>query len=218
MTAMKLGYGFRIKPGRFEDWRALTQEGAKLVERLGARSLQAYGPVAAGPESAICYATIDFDSGASWGAFQDAVANDAESQAFNERMSVRPDSPIEVVSVILLNEILLGVGNGTPGPVLESFASRVQKGRFDDAVVFATETAPLALRTGATAVHFYAVAPGGSDVGTVVWTTEFPSFTAYGRHLDDLGAPEIREAMQRLAAPDSPLEVTQHGVYAQLPL
>jgi hypothetical protein len=218
MTAMKMGYGFRIKPGRFEDWRALSQEGAKLVERLGARSLQAYGPVAAGPESAICYATIDFDSGASWGAFQDAAGADAEAQSFNERMSLRPDSPIEILSVIILNEIPLGVGNGPSGPVMESYSSRVPRGRFDDAVAFATESAPLSLRTGATAVHFYVVAPAGSESGSVVWTAEYPSFTAYGRHLDDLDAPEIREVMQRLDAADSPLEVVQHGVYSLIPL
>ena len=196
----------------------LSREGEKLVERHGGRSLRNFTAVAAGPETTICHAGIDYDDATAWGAFQDASATDAEVQSFNERLAGRPDSPAEVLAVSLLTEIPLGVGAGTPGPLMEVYTERVPPGRLDDAIAFAVETAPTALGSGATAVHLYTLGPAGSESGRLVWTADYPSFTAYGRHLDQLDTPEIRTAMQRLTTPDSPLELVLHGLYSQIPL
>jgi hypothetical protein len=218
MAAVKAAYGFRIKPGRFDDWRALAREGEKLVERHGGRNLRNFAAAAAGPETPVCTSTIDFDDAAAWGAFQDATAPDTEVHSFNERLAGRPDSPAEILTVSLLTEIHLGVAAGTPGPLMEVYVSRVPPGRLDDAVAFAAETAPIALGNGPTAVHLYALGPAGSETGRLVWTAEFPSFTAYGRHLALLETPEIRRIMQRMTAPDSPLVPVFHGLYSQIPL
>ena len=218
MAAVMLSYGFRIKPGRFEDWRALAREGDKLAERLGGHQLRHFAAMAAGPETPVWQASIAFDDASAWGAFQDATASDTEAQTFQERIASRPDSPAEILSVGLLTEIPLGVGNGTPGPVVEVHVSRVPPGRLDDAIAFAVETAPMATAAGVTAVHLYTLGPAGSEVGRLVSTHEFPTATAYGRHLDQMDTPEIRTIMQRLAAPDSPLEIVHHGLYSQIPV
>jgi len=218
MAAMKMVYGFRIKPARFEDWRALSREGDKVLQRLGGHNLRSFAPTAAGPESTVCYATIDFVDGAHLGMFLDAAARDLEAQTFNERMTGHTDSPIDLLYVSTISEIPLDHPKAQ-GPVLDVWISKVRPGRFDDSLAFVNETAPLAVENGAVGVHLYSVDAAGSEVGRTAWTAEYESFEALGRSQDMVAAkPEIREIMQRLSAPDAPFEIVQHSIMGEVPL
>jgi hypothetical protein len=218
MAAMKLVYGYRIKPARFEDWRALNREGDKIVQRLGGHNLRAMAPTAAGPESTVNYSTIDFVDGAHLGTFLDAAARDLETQTLLDRLSGHTDSPTEMLYSATITELPLDLPKGQ-GTVLDVWVTRVRPGRFDDAIALTVEGAPLSLDNGAIGVRLFTVDAAGSEVGRSVWIGEYESFEAYGRCLDAQAAStEARELMERLVSADSPVDVLQHTLLAEVPM
>jgi hypothetical protein len=218
MAAVMAVYGFRIRPGRFDEWRALSREGEKLITRVGGGAMRAFMPALAGAELPFCYATIEFDSGEQWGRFTDAAANELEAQVLNERMFGHDDSPTEMLSTVLATEIPMP---GTPrerGPVSEVFVSRARPGRFADTIAFGAEAAGVLVRHGAVGVRQHLVGPAGSESGRLAFTAEFENAAAYGRLLDSIDEPDMQDLMMRIMAVDCPFEILQHTVYTEISL
>jgi hypothetical protein len=217
-AAVKAVYGFRIKPGRFEDWRSMSREGEKLSTRHGAGQLRAMLPTAAGPESTMGVATIDFTSAEAWGTFLDATANEVESQVFIDRMFGHLDSPAEFLYSGLVTEIPLAtVPDDQPnGPVLETYVTRPRPGRIAEAIMFGSEIAPMVLDEGARAVHLYVVGPAGSQTGTHAFVVEHADFASFGRMHDAGDKPEWIDVLQRATAPDSAFDMLQHLVMSEV--
>ena len=95
----------------------------------------------------------------------------------------------------------------------------MRPGRFDDAVAFSVESAPLSLDNGAVGVRLFTVDAAGSEVGRSVWIAEYESFEAYGRCLDAQAASAAaREAMARLGSADTPVDVVQHSLMTEIPM
>jgi hypothetical protein len=218
MAAVKGLYGFRVKPGRFEDWRAMAREGEKLATRHGAGEMRTMMSAAAGPETAICYATIDHASGEAWGTFQDKMDREIEAQVFNDRMFGHLDSPAELLYTGILTEIPLeGVPESQPnGRVLETYVTQPRSGRYLDAIAFGTELAPKVLQEGVRSVHLYVTGPAGSDAGRHAFVVEHEDFASFGR-LHDAGAkPEWMEVLLRAQATDAPFDMLQHTVMTEV--
>jgi len=218
MAPMKLVYGFRIKPARFEDWRALNREGDKIVQRLGGHNLRSLAPMAAGPESSVQYSTIDFVDGAHLGMFLDAAGRDLESQTFLDRLAGHNDSPTEMLYSATVTEIELD-GPKAQGTVMDVWVSRLRAGKFDDAMAFVKQSVPRITETGVVGVHLYTVEAAGSESGRSVWTAEYENFEAYGRSVDRLAEDkELHEMARRVQSGDTPFEVVQHSLMREIPL
>jgi hypothetical protein len=217
MATVKTVYAFRVKAGRFEDWRALSHEGDKLSERHGGGAYRYFAPAAAGPESAQLYAALDFPDAASWGRYLDDTGRDPESHLFLDRMVGRADSPVEDLSAMVMTEIPLGL-EGAPGPILSVYTSTVEPGRLDEAVALGTELAPISTRQGATSARLYVTGPAGSASGQLVYVAEYPSFEAFGRSIDAMhDDADVAAASRRVAAAESPFRITQQALYSELP-
>jgi hypothetical protein len=218
MPAMKLVYGYRIKPARFEDWRALNREGDKIVQRLGGHNIRALTPMAAGPESSVQYSTIDFVDGEHLGMFLDAAGRDLESQTFLDRLAGHNDSPTEMLYSATITEIDLGAPKAH-GTVMDVWVSKLRPGRFDDAMGFVNETVPRVVDSGAVGVHLYTVDAAGTESGRSVWTAEYENFEAYGRSIDRVaGDKDLREMSLRVQSGDTPFEIVQHSLMREIPL
>jgi hypothetical protein len=221
MAPVKGVYGFRVKPGRFDEWRSMSREGEKLIARLGGRNLRSMMPAAAGPETPMCYATIDFPSAEAWGTFQDAAGREIEVQVFNERMFGHLDSPSEMLYTGLATEIQLDpdtTGSGT-GPILEVYVSQPRPGRLDDAIAFGAEIAPLFVKSGATCAHLYTSGPAGTQSGTLAFVAEYRDFASYGRLLDRASAlddAEWQDVAHRALAKDAPFDIVQRALYNEV--
>jgi hypothetical protein len=218
MAAVKAVYGFRIKPGRFEDWRAMSREGEKLATRMGAGLLRSMLPMASGPETTVCYSTIDFTDGESWGRFLDKTATEIESQVFVDRMFGHLDSPAELIYTGVVTEVPLGSvpGDMPNGPVIEVFVTQPRPGRTLDAIAFGDDIAPLVLKEGARAVHLYVSGPAGSESGRHTFVIEHGDFASLGRMQDAGTKPEWVDVMQRATAADAPFDMLQHSVMSEV--
>jgi len=209
-------YGFRVKPGRFEDWRSMSREGEKLVARHGGGNVRSFMPAAAGPETPLSYSTIDFANGEAWGKFQDASGHEIETQVFMDRMFGHLDSPAELLYSGLITEIPLDVDSTATGPVVEMWLTRPKPGRYLDAVAFGHDIAPLVMRDGARSVHLYVTGPAGTDSGSHAFTIEHADFASFGRMHDAGEKPEWAEVMARAMADDAPFTMMQHTVMSEV--
>jgi hypothetical protein len=219
MAPVKGVYGFRIKPGRFEEWRSMSREGEKLCTRLGSGQVRSMLPAAAGPETTVCYSTIDFTGGEAWGKFQDAVGREVEAQVFTERMFGHLDSPAELIFSGLITEVPLDSVSGTTmqnGPVLETFITRPRPGRYLDSIAFGNDIAPLVMKEGARSVHLYVTGPAGTQSGTHAFTIEHADFASLGRMQDAGTKPEWVDVMARALAADAPFDMVQHTVMTEV--
>jgi hypothetical protein len=216
MAPVKGVYGFRVKPGRFEEWRALSREGEKLIARFGGRNLRAMMPVAAGPETAVCYATIDYESAEDWGKFQDKTAGEIEAQVLNDRMFGHLDSPADLLHTGLITEIPLSTESTGTGPVIDVWVTQPRPGRYLDAVAFGNEIAPRIMDEGARSVHLYVSGPAGSQSGTHAFVVEHADFASYGRMQDATTKPEWAELMLRAMATDAPFDFVQHSLMSEV--
>jgi hypothetical protein len=216
MAPVKGVYGFRVKPGRFEDWRALAREGEKLSTRFGGRNLRALMPAAAGPQTPMCFASIDFASGADWGKFQDTTAREVESQVFTERMFGHLDSPADLLYTGIITEIPLSTESTGTGPIMDVWLTQPRPGRYLDAIAFGDEIAPRVLQDGARCVHVYGSGPAGSESGRLTFVGEYADFESYGRSHDASSSPEWMEIMQRAMAADAPMDLVQHTLFSEV--
>jgi hypothetical protein len=215
---MKLVYGYRIKPARFEDWRALSREGDKIVQRLGGHNLRAMAPTAAGPASTVNFSTIDFVDGAHLGMFLDAANRDLESQTFIDRMAGHNDSPSEMLYTSTITEIEIDAPKAQ-GTVIDVWVSKLRAGRFEEAMDFVNKSVPRVAQTGVTGVHLYTVDAAGTETGRSVWTAEYENFEAYGRSLDRLAEDkDLSEMALRVQTGDAPVEIVQHTLMCEIPL
>jgi hypothetical protein len=201
-----------------EDWRSLGREGAKIANRLGSTRVRSFAPTAAGPETPMCYSSLEFNDAASWGTFLDNANKDLEAQLFVERISGHLDSPAEMVYTALALEVPLDNAPNNTGTVSDVWVSKIRAGRVEDAIAFSKEATPIAAANGAIGIHLYWIGPAGSESGRMAWVSEYPDFAAYGRSLDGYAKPEVRQTLERAMSPDAPMEVVQHSVSVEIPL
>jgi hypothetical protein len=69
---------FEVAPENVEAFTALIPEARTTYEKLGATNLQVFQMTVAGPNTGVIVGSVDFDSMASFGAFVDASAGDAD--------------------------------------------------------------------------------------------------------------------------------------------
>ena len=218
MPPVKAVYGFRIKPARFEDWRALSREGNKVVHRLGGQDSRSFSPMMAGPESTMCFTAIDFVDGAHMGMFFDAAQRDVEVQTLMDRMAGHVDSPSEMLQSSLIREYPSDLPK-EQGPVMDVWVSQVHPGRLPDAIEMLGELGPLVIDNGACGAHLYSVDAAGSASGRLVWTAEYTDFEAYGRAHDQVfESPDMMAMLGRLMGADAPTALEQHSVMSEITL
>lgn len=209
----------RTKPGRYEDFLSQALEVSKLYERMGAPTPRLFAAGMAGEAFGTWTFSTEFDSMESCGAFNDAMATDAEWQSFLIRLQ-QPDNPVTIEQVTLCVEIPTGRTSGRGrGTVSVSNVSRPNPGGLERAVELGTRACAFVERHGALDARLFNLVAAGSGAGMTISLWEFESLRALGKAYDAWSSdPEGQAIAAAAAAADSPLTVVWDGIYTQIPL
>jgi hypothetical protein len=211
-------WSVRPKAGRFDDAIGLLTDGAKLLDRHGARDIRLTHGTLVGNHSGALVVSCEFETFARHGEFIDELATDMDNQTFMHRAR-EAEAPFTLEGTALLAEIPLDrVAEGGRGKVLQTFRSRVRPGRWDDAVRAATTVFDLCERFGATRCRLYEMGAAGDMTGTHIAVIEHDNMGRYGRVVDALMTDrEAQKLLETVRGEKAPVEVIASGVYTEIP-
>ena len=95
---------FRVKPGRREDFKALTAEAKALRERIAGVPGKVYWNAVGGPNSGTFISTTQFEDLEAYAVAQRTLSADPDFQDFARRANAE-DAPMELLSLDLWSEV-----------------------------------------------------------------------------------------------------------------
>jgi hypothetical protein len=212
-------WSVRPKAGRFDDAIGLLTEGAKLLDRHAAREIRLTHGVMVGTHSGALVVSCEFETFARHGEFIDELATDVENQAFMHRAR-EAEAPFTLEGTAVLAEVPLDrVAKGGRGKVLQTFLSRVRRGKRDEAVRAATTAFDLCEGFGATRCRLFEMGAAGEMTGTHIAVIEHDDMSAHGRVADAMTTdPEARKVLEAVRGENAPVDMISSGVYAEIPI
>jgi hypothetical protein len=212
-------WSVRPKAGRFDDAIGLLTEGAKLLDRRGARDIRLTHGAMVGNHSGALVVSCEFETFTRHGEFMDELIADVENQAFMHRAR-EAEAPFTLEGTALLAEVPLDrVAKGGRGKVLQTFLSRVRPGRLDDAVRSATTAFDLCERFGATRCRLFELGAAGEMTGTHIAVIEHDDMSGHGRVADAMMTDrEARKVLEAVRGEKAPVDVISSGVYTEIPI
>lgn len=209
----------KARPGRRREAVALGLEAAKLLKRHGAPESRLLAADLAGEAVGTHVFTTEFEDGEAWGAFNDSLAADAELEALMDRVEAG-DSPVDVVSMSVGNEIPLGrSGPADRGAVVEAYISRAIPGRFESALELAVDVFTFVEAHGGSACRLMQLSSAGMLTDCLVASWELPDMTTLGRLGDAYGTdPEGQRIFGMLTGASSPITPVTSGIYRVIPM
>lgn len=209
----------RVRGGRSHDAIAMAVEASKLFERHGAADNRLLVAGVAGEMTGTHVFTTEWENGEAWGEFNDGLTSDAELEALLNRAR-SDDSPVEIVSMSLGNEIPLGrSGSRTRGSVVEAYISRCLPGRFDGALELAGAAFDFVEAHGGTNCRLIQLNSAGTLTDCLVASWELENVKAAGR-LGDAYAndPDGQRVFEMLTGANAPVTPVSSGIYREIPL
>ena len=170
----------KVKGGQVEAAVGGAIEVAGLVRRHGG-DVHFHMTSVAGEEVGSTLFSIDSESPEALGAAFDAMAEDAEIQAFTTRFN-GPDSPSEITSTSMTMELPLG-RDPKPGQggILEVHLGKPNPGRMLDALAEAAEVCEFVEANGAVNARLVQLTYAGMASGMTAFTWELENMAAHAR-------------------------------------
>lgn len=170
----------QVKGGQVEAAVAAAIEAAGLVGRHGG-DVHLYMTGVAGEQVNSTVFSMEYESPEALGAAFDAMAEDAELQAFAMRLS-GPDSPSEITSISMAMEIPLGRDpKQGQGGILEVHTGKPNPGRMEEAVAQAAEVCEFVEANGALNARLLQLTYAGMASGMTAFTWEVENMQAQAR-------------------------------------
>jgi hypothetical protein len=212
-------WNLRPRAGRFEDAIGLLTEGAKLLDRHGARHIRLTHGGIAGNRSGAFVASCEFETLTAHGEFIDELMTDVENQAFMHRAR-EAEAPFTLESTALLTEVPLErTAKGGRGKVLEAFVTRVRPGCMQDALRLAATAFDVSERGGALGCRLFELMGAGELTGAHVSVIEYESMRDYGRVADAwLTDADARSVTDAVRGSSPPVDILSSGVYTEIPI
>jgi hypothetical protein len=208
----------RAKPGRWDDCLRDAAHAGKVYERHGIDKLRFSTTAIAGEADGQWVFSLEFPSGAAYGAAQDRVMADDEMQALLHSTRAA-DSPVVVESTVLMVELPTQIGPGTTGPVTEAHLSRLNPGGLARALATTEEAFAIARSHGAVGTRLFRMTFAGSMTGLYAVIFEYPDMATFSAGLDKWGSDAKSKAlMDGIDAADSPTTLISSAVYTEIPL
>jgi hypothetical protein len=212
-------WSVRPKAGRFDDAIGLLSEGAKLLDRHGAREIRLTHGGVAGNHTGALVVSCEFETFTRHGEFFEELGMDVENQSFMHRAR-EAEAPFTLESTLLLAEVPLDRGaGGVRGKVLETFLTRVRPGRMDDALRLAATAFELTGRFGASRCRLFELSAAGEMTGTHISVTEYEDMRAYGRVADAwVTDSDAQKLVKDVRSDKAPIDLLSSGVYTEIPI
>ena len=209
----------QTKPGRWDDAVHDAQHAGKIFERHGVDRVRYSTTAIAGEAEGQWVFTTEFPSGAAYGAGFERTMADEEMQALTHS-SRAADSPVTVLSTVLMVEIPTKAGPGTSGPVIEVHASQLNPGGLTEMLSTTEEVFGIIRRHGAVGTRLFQVVYGGSLSGQYVVTFEYPDLATFAAGLDMWESnPKDAEFLLRVTdQKNAPSTRLTSGIYTEIPL
>ena len=209
----------RVKPGRMEDHLGMAVEVVKLMERLGADSPRLAMAVATGEPAGTFTFSTEYPDASRWGEIGDEINNDAEFQAFIQRVSA-PEAPSEILQFSTASEIPLRENNPTRGNVIEVHVTRPIPGKFEKGLAEAARVCELVEQNGATNARLWQMGYAGLGSGLQMMSWETADMKTQGRLQDAWErVPEMAEiAVQARFGADITATPVFDGLYQVVPI
>ena len=218
MTTVRI-WSVRPKAGRFDDAIGLLTDGAKLLERHGARSIRLTHGAVVGNHSGALVVSCEFETFTRHGEFLDELATDMDNQTFLHRAR-EAEAPFTLEGTALLAEVSMErAEKAGRGKVLQTFQSRIRPGRWDDAVRAAASVFDLCEGFGAIRCRLFEMGAAGDMTGTHIAVIEHDDMRGYGRVVDALATDrEAQKLLETVRGEKAPVDVIASGVYTEIPL
>jgi hypothetical protein len=207
------------KAGRFDDAIGLLSEGAKVLDRHGAREIRLTHGGLVGSRSGALVVSCEFETFTRHGEFFEELGTDIENQTFMHRAR-EAESPFTLESTLLLAEVPLERSSaGVSGKVLEGFLARVRPGRMDDALRLATTAFDLSGRYGASRCRLFQLSAAGEMTGTYLSVIEYADMRAHGRVADAwMSDAEAQKLVKDVQSEKAPVDMLSSGLYTDIPV
>jgi hypothetical protein len=212
-------WSVRPKAGRFDDAIGLLTEGAKLLDRHGARNIRLTHAGIAGNRSGALVVSCEFETWTRHGEFVDELVIDVENQAFMHRAR-EAEAPFTLESTAALAEVPLDrVAKDERGKVLQTFLTRVRPGRMSDALRLTTTAFDLSERFGAARCRLFELGAAGEMTGTYISVFEYDDMRGHGRVADAwMSDAEAQKLREQVGGEKAPVEMLSSGVYSEIPI
>jgi hypothetical protein len=212
-------WSVRPKAGRFDDAIGLLTEGAKLLDRHGARNVRLTHAGIVGNGSGALVVSCEFETWTRHGEFVDELVIDVENQSFMHRAR-EAEAPFTLESTAVLAEVPLDrAARGERGKVLQTFLTRVRPGRMADALRLTTSAFDLSERFGATRCRLFELGAAGEMTGTYISVFEYDDMRGHGRVADAwMADPEAQKLREQVGGEKAPVEMLSSGVYTEIPI
>lgn len=207
----------RVKGGQVEAAVTAAVEIAGLVSRHGG-DVHFHLTTVAGEDVNSTVFSIDYESPEALGAAFDAMADDAEIQAFTTRFN-GPDSPSEVTSTSMTMELPLG-RDPKPGQggILEVHLGKPNPGRIADVLNEAAEVCEFVEANGAVNARLVQLTYAGMASGMTAFTWELENMAAHAR-LGDAWFSDAGLALQARTAGANPASISiSSSLYTRIPV
>ena len=207
----------KVKGGQVEAAVAAGIEAAALVRRHGG-DVHFHMTGAAGDEINSTVFSIDYESPEALGAAFDAMADDAEVQAFTMRLN-GPDSPSEITSTSMTMELPLGRDpKPGQGSVLEVHLGKPNPGRIEEVLAEAAEVCDFVEANGAVNARLVQLTYAGMASGMTAFTWELENMAAHAR-LGSAWFSDAGLALQAKTAGANPASTQiSSALYNRIPL
>jgi hypothetical protein len=208
----------QAKPGRWDDAVRDAAHAGKIYERHGIDRVRFSTTAIAGEAEGQWVFSLEFPSGAAYGAAQDRVMADEEMQALLHSTRAA-DSAVTVLSSVLMVEIPTKAGPGTTGPVTEAHLSRLNPGGLARMLATTEEAFEIARSHGAVGTRLFRMTYAGSMTGLYAVIFEYPDVATFSAGLDKWGSDAKSKAlMEGIDAADAPTTLISSAVYTDIPL
>ncbi len=207
----------QVRDGQVEAAVALANEAAGLVRRHGG-DVHFFMTSVAGEQVNSTVFSMEYESPEALGAAFDAMAEDAELQAFTMRLS-GPDSPSEITSTSMTMEIPLG-RDPKPGQggILEVHTGKPNPGRMEEAVGQAAEVCDFVEANGALNARLLQLTYAGMASGMTAFSWEVENMAAQAR-LGSAWFSDAGLALQAKMASTNPASIPiSSALYNRIPL
>jgi len=207
----------KIQNGQVEAAVASAAEAAKLLGNHGGE-IRFYLTLAGGEDVNGTLFSQEYESPEALGAAIDAMADNAELQALLARLSA-PGSPVVITSQSMGIDVPLGrTPKAGRGSILEVHTSRINPGRFEDAVAESAEVCAFVEKNGAVNARCIQLTYAGMASGMLALVWEHENMAAQAR----TGAAWFTDAgvalqMRGIGASPSTTRVTS-ALYNEVPL
>jgi hypothetical protein len=206
----------KVKEGQMEGAVGVAGEAAKLVGRHG--GAVRFFLAGAGEEVNSTLFSIEYDSPETMGQAFDALADDAELQAFVTRLN-GPQSPSVITSQSMGMEVPIGrtPKSGT-GRILEAHTSRVNPGRMEEAISQSADVCEFVEANGAVNARLLQLTYAGLGSGLTILAWELENMQAHAR-LGSAWFAKAGLALQAKSMTANPASVpVASGLWNEIPL